>query len=100
MLLHYQYITMSRKFFGMSDTRGKNQIIAYLRKHDESITLSKEVVDTSPEYVKASIDTLRHVLINLGVDRVFVPDPLYDPAKNTYTYKAYGFEIVYEVAGK
>lgn len=76
-----------------------SSIIAYLRKHDESITFSKEVADTSPEYVEASVATLRHVLENLGVDRVFVPDPFYDPAKNTYTYKAYGFEIVYE-AGK
>lgn len=73
-----------------------SSIIVYLCKHDESITFSKEVANTSPEYIKTSIATLRHVLENLGVDRVFVPDPLYDPAKNTYTYKAYGFEIVYE----
>jgi hypothetical protein len=73
-----------------------SSIIAYLRKHDESITFSKELADASPEYVEASVDTLRHVLKNLGVDRVFISDPLYDPSKHTYTYKAYGFQIIYE----
>lgn len=75
-----------------------SSIIAYLRKHDESITFSKELADISPGYAEAAVDTLRYVLINLGVDKVFISDPLYNPATNTYTYKAYGFEVVYEGA--
>lgn len=71
-------------------------VSARLRKHENSVYITAEMVATSPKYVDAAKSDLARSLERKGVDRVFFAEPEFDAARFLYRYRAFGFEVVYE----
>jgi hypothetical protein len=69
-------------------------VSARLQKYERSMMVSAEAL---PEVGPLARKQLDHELSDYNIDKVFFIEPEYNPSTNSYTYRAVGFEIIYDL---